>query len=154
MYLHFCVQFRNEDFELRTPEQYDYHCSLLDGPLKEFNSTTYGINFRSPLNDIGQFHVANWQLPQDVMHVLLEGVVKQEIQLILRQYIYTKKLFTASTFNSRLDSFQYQYTEISSKPSPLQINESDSFTFHQNGKVYIYVFMYGKLLFGILISYP
>ena len=32
---------------------------------------TYGINFRSPLNDLSHFHVANAQLPQDVMHVLL-----------------------------------------------------------------------------------
>lgn len=130
-------QFRNEEFDLRTPELYDYHCSLLDGPLQEHNSTTYGINYRSPLNNIPHFNVANWQLPQDVMHVLLEGVLKQELQLLLRTFIFDKKLFTLSDFNVRLESFGYGYSEVASKPSVLQSNESSSFVFHQSGKICI-----------------
>ena len=57
-------QFIEEAFTLRTPAQYDYSCSLLDGPLASFDSTTYGINDCSPLNQIDSFHVCNGQLPR------------------------------------------------------------------------------------------
>ena len=79
--------------------------------------------------------MANWQLPQDVMHVLLEGVVKQELQLLLQVFIYDKKLFTLSILNAQLESFGYGYSEVACKPSALQSNESSSFTFHQSGKI-------------------
>lgn len=78
--------------------------------------------------------MANWQLPQDVMHILLEGVVKQELQLLLREFIFNKKLFTLSILNARLESFSYGYTELASKPSPLQVNDSGVLVFHQSGK--------------------
>lgn len=65
------VQFSEEDFKLRDPVTHDYHCSLHDGPLGSENSTTYGINSPSPLNLINHFHVAQSQLPQDVMHVII-----------------------------------------------------------------------------------
>ena len=60
------------------PQSYDYHCTLLSGPLADQDSTTYGINNRSPLNDLKHFHAANFQLPQDIMHIVLEGVVPYE----------------------------------------------------------------------------
>lgn len=68
-----------------------YHCSLLDvqGLGAEF-STTYGINCRSPLNDISNFHVVN-QLPQDIMHILLEGVVPYQMSLMLSRFITDNK---------------------------------------------------------------
>ena len=33
---------------------------------------------RSPLNSIEHFHVANSQIPQDFMHIVLEGVLPLE----------------------------------------------------------------------------
>ena len=30
------LQFKARDFNTRTPETYDYHCALLDGPLSYF----------------------------------------------------------------------------------------------------------------------
>ena len=68
-------QFREQQFVPRTKEAYDYHCSLLDGPMSSSESVTYGVNQRSVLNDLFSFHVADGQLPQDVMHILLEGVL-------------------------------------------------------------------------------
>ena len=141
--MHVCIfmQFKHEDFELRTPYLHDYHCSLLTGALKDINSTTYGVNFKSCLNDITHFNVANWQLPQDVMHVMLEGVVKMELQLILQAYIFEKKIFTLSFLNSRLESFSYGYSESESKPSLLYTSgsESGSISFHQSGKCISYI---------------
>lgn len=49
------LQSKAGEFTPRTPETYDYHCSLLDGPLGEESSTTYGINYRSCLNDLEIF---------------------------------------------------------------------------------------------------
>lgn len=68
------------------------------------------------------------------MHILLEGIIKQELQLLIRVFIFDKKLFTLSILNARLESFSYGYTEVASKPSPLQINESGILIFHQSGK--------------------
>ena len=72
----------------RSPELHEYHCSLINQEcLSDFNSITYGVNYRSRLNDIPLFHVADWQLPQDVMHILLEGVLPLELKLLLDSLI-------------------------------------------------------------------
>lgn len=101
---------------LRTPINYDYHCSLLSGPLGAAESVTYGINYPSPLNKIDGFHVANGQLPQDIMHVLLEGVLHLEIRLMLRCFVQDEQYFSLDTFNSRIESFAYGKTESRTKP--------------------------------------
>ena len=48
---------------------------------------TYGINYPSPLNKIDGFHAASGQMPQDILHVLFEGVLHFEIRLMLQHYI-------------------------------------------------------------------
>lgn len=131
------LQYKEEQFQLRTPTLHDYHCTLLTGPLQEHNSTTYGVNFHSPLNDIAHFHVANWQIPQDVMHVVLEGVLKQGIQMLLQVLIVENQLFTLPVLNNRLQSFQYEYSEVSSKPTLIEAHgliSNDPSSIHQNGK--------------------
>ena len=61
-----CVSVYTEsDFVLRMPRSYDYHCSLLSGPLAEADLVTYGVNYESALNK-QDFHVGNNQLPQDI----------------------------------------------------------------------------------------
>jgi len=105
---------------LRDSASYDHQCSLLDGPLASEYSTTYGINYRSPLNKIEHFHVANSQLPQDLMHVLLEGALPMEIKLMLNAFIYEKKYFSLALLNNRIGSFTYGRTEARTKP-PKQI---------------------------------
>ncbi len=78
---------------LCAPENYDRHCSLLSGPLASELSTTYGVNFCSPLNQIDYFHVANNQIPQDIMHVLFEGMIPLETKLLLGTFINDKNYF-------------------------------------------------------------
>lgn len=84
---------------------YDHQCALLNGPLRDYDSTTYGINYKSPLNDIPGFHAANNQLPQDIMHVLFEGVVPLELKLMLQEFVIRKKYFDTKFLNSRIESF-------------------------------------------------
>lgn len=80
----------------RIPINYDYHCSVLSGPLGAAESV---INYPSPLNKIDGFHVTNGQLPQDIMHVLLEGVLHLEIRMMLRCYMQDEQYLSLDTFN-------------------------------------------------------
>ena len=132
----FLYQFRAREFTTRDPASYDYHCYLLQGPLGSEMSTTYGISFESPLNSIPYFHVANSQLPQDVMHVLLEGVVPKEMRLMLNVFVNIKKLFSLYTLNERIRCFPYSPEEAKDKPCPINPNvlSCADGSFHQSGK--------------------
>ena len=70
--------------------QYDYYCSLLDGPLASFDSTTYGNNDGPPLDN---FHVCNGQLPQDITHVLFERDMPLNVKLMLHRFVYKERFF-------------------------------------------------------------
>ena len=87
---------------------------LLDGPLSDEHSVTYGINYRSLLNDY--FHVVD-QVPQDIMHVLLEGVVPYELLLMLKTFVSDKKYFSVHLLNDRIASFAYSTHEATNRPS-------------------------------------
>lgn len=113
------LQFRAKYFTPRTVETYNYHCTLLDSPLFKEHSVTYGINHCSTLNDIDNFHVVK-QMPQDIMHVLLEGVVPYEVKLMLVYFIAERKLFTCELLNDRIDCFPYSNHESKDKPSPIK----------------------------------
>lgn len=80
------------------------------------DSVTYGVNSQSVLNKIPNFHVANGQMPQDIMHLLFEGVVPFEIKLMLKVFIYEKDYFDVDFLNSRLSSFVYGRSESRTKP--------------------------------------
>ena len=73
----------------RTPDSHKHHCSLLKGVLQEHHSCTYGVNRRSKLEDIFGFSVVR-NLPHDVMHDLLEGIVHDELTLLLNHCVFCK----------------------------------------------------------------
>ena len=104
------LQFHHNLFLPRFPSLHLYHCSLLEGDLASFNSCTYGVCYNSCLNDIPLFNVSDWQLPQDVMHVLLDGVLPLHIKLLLYNFTSVQKLFSVDNFNSRLETFKFGYT--------------------------------------------
>lgn len=103
---YYYVQFTSKEFIPRTSEMYDYHCSMLDSPLYKEDSTTYGINFNSPLNQLSGFHVVD-QLPQDIMHVLLEGVIPYELSLMLAKFITILKYFKLDHLNDQIACFAF-----------------------------------------------
>ena len=72
----------------------------MTSPFASRDSTTYGVNSKSPLNDLLHFHVTNGQLPQDVMHIMFEGVLPLEIKLLLQYFIFDKSYFTLDMLNS------------------------------------------------------
>ena len=123
---------------MRNPASYDYQCSLLDGPLADHDSTTYGINYKSPLNEISGFHVANNQLPQDVMHIILEGTLPLEIKLMLTSFIKDKKYFDVQFLNDRVSKFYYGKTESRNKPP----KEFTIKSFSPDGKLHLSGMLY------------
>ena len=112
-------QFREDDFVPRTPASHDYHCSLLSGPLREADSVTYGVNYESALNSLEHFHLADNRLPQDVMHILLEGVIPYTIKCTLRRFICENNYFTIDFLNERITCFPFSRSESRSKPTRL-----------------------------------
>ena len=77
-----------------------------------------GINFLSPLHDLQYFKITKC-FPQDVMHVLLEGVVPHEFTLFLN-HVLEEKYFSLAHLNSKVENFHYNYHERKDKPSPIQ----------------------------------
>lgn len=59
------------------------------------------------------------QLPQDIMHTILEGTVQYEIRLVLLHYIQSGAV-TLSQINGAITSFDYGYSEICDKPGILK----------------------------------
>ena len=68
-------------------------------PDAAFHSTSYGINFNSPLNSLWYFHITNFGLPPDPMHYLLEGYTNRITKLAVNTFIY-KKCFSLHTLNN------------------------------------------------------
>lgn len=135
------MQFKARDFTPRTKESYNYHCSLLEGPLKEEDSVTYGLTHDSPLNKLTHFHVIN-QLPQDIMHVLLEGAVPYEVVRMLTHFITDKRYFSHSQLNDRIRCFAYTSQEARDKPSLIkpQVFASQGMRLSQTGQMFYALF--------------
>ena len=78
--------FNENDFVMRKKHSYESHClDIAYAPNEQVKAnlrTTYGINNQSPLCALPTFDVTK-QLPQDIMHTLLEGVVQYEARLVL-----------------------------------------------------------------------
>ena len=108
---------------LRSPQSYDHHCDVIERSGSLDTTTTYGINYRSPLNGLSFYHVCNMGLPPDIMHDLLEGYVPYEMKLMLTYFIKDARLFTLSHLNARIRSFNYGYMN-SSRPTQLTMSRS------------------------------
>ena len=96
---------------------------MIDDPentadVRDRLSTTYGVNRRSVLDDVTHFDVCKC-FPEDVMHILLEGVVPYETKILLRFLIDDEKSLTLKELNSRMESFDYGYMNAKNKPSPI-----------------------------------
>ena len=107
------------EFHLRTKEEYNKRCESRDSiseAEKTHYSKVYGINQKSILNELPGFDVTQ-QLPQDLMHVLLEGIFPLHLEQFLHYVIEDAGLMTLGQINSRIAEFPYAY--FSDKPGPL-----------------------------------
>jgi hypothetical protein len=86
-------KFFEEEFTMRTLSAHLTHCTYLERPgitadEKSHYSKVYGINRRSTLCNLSTFDVTQ-QLPQDIMHLLFEGLFPVHVDLILHHAIDT-----------------------------------------------------------------
>ena len=118
--------FTEEEFLLRNKDDHEEQLNLMENTpskfLKEYYSMFFGVNGRSGLQEAPYFDVCE-QLPQDIMHVFLEGVITYELKYLLRFYIEEKESFTLTDLNNRIQGFPYGYSQI--KDKPCVIKETD-----------------------------
>lgn len=116
--------FTADAFTLRSRTAHNAQCTRIEttpnDELRSHYSAVFGINRRSILCDFPFFDVTQ-NLPQDVMHVLLEGVLPLELKAFI-QYCIQENLITIEVLNSRIKSFPYGYYQSKDIPKPVNAN--------------------------------
>ena len=116
--------FEENKFIKRTLEKHIRQCLEIDKACTDFLKaslkTTYGINRRSRLVDVPAFDLIT-QSPQDIMHVIFEGVAPMEIKLVLKHLILLGQL-ELDEFNSAIQNFPYSPLDVRDKPCPVSAN--------------------------------
>lgn len=99
--------------EARLESQYERMDS--SPALAQHYSVNYGLDRKSILSAFPGFKVTE-QLPQDLMHILLEGVMPN-VKYLLQHYI-AKGLITVAQINSRIMECEYG-SQVKDKPEPI-----------------------------------
>ena len=81
------------------------------------NNDVYGLNGECVFNSLKNFH-STQNLPCDVMHDLLEGVIPIDLLFIIRT-LSSEGWFALESYNTALDRFQFSEEELRSKPQPV-----------------------------------
>ncbi|XP_043474416.1 uncharacterized protein LOC122506359 [Leptopilina heterotoma] len=113
-------KFNESEFTLRNVETHNHHLRAINEENitkneKNKRKVEFGINERSPLLDINNLDVTKC-LPQDGMHVLIEGVCIVETQCLLHYLIFDKGLFTLDDLNESIENFNFDYFGVN-KPA-------------------------------------
>ena len=134
------MQFREGDFFLRTKEAYAEQCKRLMDPTissaeRQHYSVTYGINRESKIANAEGFNITE-QLPEDIMHILLEGIAPVHLGLFLKEILINNPALSVEAFNHKVKSFNYSYFESAAKPSYLiRDHINDDLTGKQTGTI-------------------
>ena len=91
---------------LRDPENHFNQWQSLCGQLTSHNSSTYGVNRLSILENVPGFSVTKC-LPHDILHDLFEGVVPLELKF-LPLHSVQQKFLTIPVLNHHLSRFDYE----------------------------------------------
>nr|XP_054587799.1 uncharacterized protein LOC129153069 [Nothobranchius furzeri] len=117
------ANFNEQSFTRRTLDGHIRQCKEIDRATTEFLKsslkTTFGINRQSKLVDFPGFNLIE-QMPQDIMHIILEGVAPMEIKCVLKYLVLSGNL-ELDIFNSAMQTFPFSSTDIRDKPSPISI---------------------------------
>lgn len=122
-YCRFCFQFRSDcqvdcmekRDNLRNKDLYKQHIEKLK--KGEITLSECGIKKECCLNKLEYWHVVD-NFTVDCMHDIFEGWGSLELRCVIKQFI-DDGLFTLSSLNARLRSFNYGVYDIKNKPSPI-----------------------------------
>ena len=119
--------FLEEDFLLRDSTQHEQQLSVIENAgsqyLRTFFSKQYGINGVPAMLEAPYYDVTK-QLPQDIMHIFLEGILGYEMKFLLK-YLIENRLITLHDLNQRINDFAYGYSETKDKPAPIKESDLD-----------------------------
>ena len=103
-------------------EQYNQQCNEIETELNDETKrelqTTYGITTRNLLSTLPTFNITK-QLPQDFMHILLEGSVQYEVRYILQHFIANGDI-TFKQSNNTFTQTSIGYQDERNRPPPLR----------------------------------
>ena len=80
--------------------------------------STYGIQERSALGELSQCDITK-HLPQDLMHILLEGSVQYGVRYVLQHFI-NNGLMTLNQLNSKFTQMRLGYQDEANRPCPVR----------------------------------
>lgn len=117
--------FFDEDyFEQRSMERHIRQCDDIEKASTEYLrnklKTTYGINRKSKVIDFPGFNLIQ-QTPQDIMHIILEGIAPLEIKCVIKHLVLLGQL-DLDLLNSAIVGFPYSPLDVRDKPSPISYN--------------------------------
>ena len=105
-------KFCETDFVLRTKEVHQSHLARIDQCPED--KVTYGVNSRSPFEELPYFDVTT-SLPPDAMHDLLEGVIPLVLKLVISK-AHTEKHITVTELNEELRKLSIGQNDKRNKP--------------------------------------
>ena len=115
-----------EDFALRSKEEHEKQLQKIENAssnyLASFYSKDYGINDRAEVLPAPHFDVCE-QLPQDIMHIFLEGVIGDHLKHFLNHCITDAGLITLKQINSEIKTFPFGFSQKQDRP--VIIKETD-----------------------------
>lgn len=118
------INFEEQLFTKRTKEKHVRQCLEIERAstelVKSALKTTYGINRRSKLVDFPGFDLIE-QTPQDLMHIILEGVAPMEIKHVLQHLVLSGEV-DLDVFNSDMQNFNLSPIDIRDKPCPISFS--------------------------------
>ncbi|XP_028419163.1 uncharacterized protein LOC114544868, partial [Dendronephthya gigantea] len=114
-------KFLSEDFSERDLDNHRQICACIEDEdnalnIREQLSTTYGVNRLSVLDKVQHFDVCIC-IPEDIMHIFLDGLVPYETKLMLKYLIDESRCITLKELNRRIENFDYGYMNKKNKPT-------------------------------------
>ena len=116
------LNFVEEDFLLRSKELHDYLPNNIEQneDLHQHFSKECGINKRGILLDAPYFDVTE-QLPQDLMHVILEGSLSRTLYFVVCYFL--NNICSLNEINTFVLNFPYGYSELKDKPVAITLED-------------------------------
>lgn len=119
--------------------------------IKINNMSLTGIKEIFVFNEISYFYVAeNYSV--DIMHDLLEGVYKYNIELMLNKMIFNIHYFTVKILNDRIQSFNYVSIDIRSRRSLISVDSIKSTcSLKMSASLILCIMRYLSIIIGDLV---
>ena len=136
-----CIgQFHRHQLITRDETSHNFILKLIESDTNGKHSTTYGINYTSPLADLKGFDVTKC-FPYDIMHTVFEGVLCRHLSNLLKYLIDDCQYLKLDDVNHCITSHSYGYSEVDTKPTIITREKGSNGGYHisESGIMYAHV---------------